>query len=1051
MLVKLRRLGGAASLALLVMLMSAPVGLAQPSATWQIEPVFTLGDVGENASLAIDSADQLHISYLDATNANLMYAYYNGTSWVTELVDSGVDDSIFGTSIAVDSSNIPHIAYNDGLGNLKYARRFGPNNFNFNFVDEAGDNTGWYPSLALDSQNQPYIAYLAEDTQGHNEDLRFAYFDELASTWVVTTPDGEGNISGPSLALDASGNPHIAYTNSPGGGLYYISGQLVPAGPGMQYSWTTEIIEDSETIGSHISLAISSIGDAHIAYIKDSNLQYARRYSTSGAWTFETVDAQERVGSYNSLAFDSQGWPHISYYDNETSAIKYASFTIATGWQTEFADPLGGPGTFLFDGFTSLAFDSQDHPHIAYHDPGDHDLMHATRESGGPPTNSPPTVEAGGDYSGTEGSPIALDATISDPDNDSFSTAWGYGDPNVAACTFGNPHQADTTFTCTDDGTFTVSLQAYDGNHDPVTDHATVTISNVDPQVDLGDDVEIFLGETFSLDGEFTDPGTDDTHAATVDYGDGTGEQTLTLNTDDTFSLSHTYLDNGQYTVEVCVDDDDGGSGCDTLQVTVSFNDPPNVEAGGDYSGTEGSLISFDATVSDPDNDLLDTIWTYELVSGDPGTQCFGDPSVVDLTIYCTDDGTFTFTLEADDGHNPPVTDSVTLTISNANPQVDLGDDDEIDEGDTFTATGSFSDPGAHDTHTATVDYGDGAGEQDLTLNTDDDTFSLSHPYLEDGQYDVTVCVDDDDAGQGCDVLQVTVNNVVPTVTLGDDVEIDEGETFTATGSFTDPGVNDTHTATVDYGDGSGEQTLTLNSDGTFALSHAYLDNGQYTVYVCVDDGNQGVDCDDVQVTVLNVAPTITNIATTVSNDRVTVTVTATDPAGDNDPFSYSFDCDNDETYDVGPQPENSATCLLGPYEGSFVIGVRVDDGDGGVTVTTVTVSVATNLCASNHTGVLRYSDSCQDHETAITVSDEAQVELCASIYNNTLRLAGPNGCTRYDVQYLLPDDGPLTVCVNRYTQVMRVVDDLGQCAAAELGRVIGATEIGDLPPPRTR
>ena len=51
---------------------------------------------------------------------------------------------------------------------------------------------------------------------------------------------------------------------------------------------------------------------------------------------------------------------------------------------------------------------------------------------------------------------------------------------------------------------------------------------------------------------------------------------------------------------------------------------------------------------------------------------------------------------------------------------------------------------------------------------------------------------------------------------------IEPGSTFTASGFyFSDPGP-DTWTATVDYGDGSGTQSLPLNPDKTFSLSHLY-------------------------------------------------------------------------------------------------------------------------------------------------------------------------------------------------------------------------------------
>ena len=60
------------------------------------------------------------------------------------------------------------------------------------------------------------------------------------------------------------------------------------------------------------------------------------------------------------------------------------------------------------------------------------------------------------------------------------------------------------------------------------------------------------------------------------------------------------------------------------------------------------------------------------------------------------------------------------------------------------------------------------------------------------------------------------------------------GETYTASGSFTDPGA-DTWTATVDYGDGSGTGALAL-SGKTFSLSHTYAAAGPFTVTVRVSD-----------------------------------------------------------------------------------------------------------------------------------------------------------------------------------------------------------------------
>jgi PKD repeat protein len=111
----------------------------------------------------------------------------------------------------------------------------------------------------------------------------------------------------------------------------------------------------------------------------------------------------------------------------------------------------------------------------------------------------------------------------------------------------------------------------------------------------------------------------------------------------------------------------------------------------------------------------------------------------------------------------------------------------------------------------------------------------------------VTLTVADDD-GEASDTLLVTVNNVLPSVDAGPDQVVDEGDTVSFSGSFTDPGVNDPATVTWDFGDGSPPVT------GTLTPEHVYPDDGVYTVTLTVAD-DDGEASDTLQVTVRDSTP----------------------------------------------------------------------------------------------------------------------------------------------------------------------------------------------------
>ncbi|MGW4486825.1 PKD domain-containing protein [Amycolatopsis sp. NPDC004368] len=413
--------------------------------------------------------------------------------------------------------------------------------------------------------------------------------------------------------------------------------------------------------------------------------------------------------------------------------------------------------------------------------PGRHELCvtaHGT-DGGGPGAvadcthvivNAPPVVTAGGPYAGQEGSTVSLAGTVTDPDGPAGTRHWsitpGAGVDPGTSCSFDNPSALSTSVVCDDDGTYTVTLTADDGVNPPVSRSATLTLTNVAPTVQISvpaTDKVFNHGAAVDVLAPFSDVGRHDTHTCTVDYADGsplvTGTITESAGAGDC-AASHAYTVSGTYNVLVRVTDDDGGAA--TAIVRIIVNDPPVVTVGGPYAGQEGTAVSLAGSVSDPDGPSLATHWSLTPQSGvDSGTSCaFTDPAALSTTVTCDDDGVWTLTLSAGDSLHPAVLKTTTLTLTNVAPHVSISsppDGQLVVRGTSIGVTAPFTDIGKHDTHTCTLDFGDGSpvatGAVSETPGTG--TCTASHTYTGVGAHNVLVTVTDDDGGAATAVVKI--------------------------------------------------------------------------------------------------------------------------------------------------------------------------------------------------------------------------------------------------------------------------------------------------------
>lgn len=329
------------------------------SLPWVISTVDSADWVGEHTSLAFTPGGQPAISYLDATNRNLKYAVFNGSSWAATIVDGSL--SIVGdfTSLAFTPSGQPAISYYDVTNTaLKYAV-FNGSSWTLTTVDGAGD-VGYETSLAFGPDGQPAIAYYDVT----NSALKFARFN--GSTWnVITVYDylDVGRYS--TLAFGPDGQPAISFFEASGGGNLMFTRSTGSNWP-IVFPITVIPIDALGNVGSHTSLAFGPDGQPAISYYDQTsgNLKFVR-YSVGPGWTFSTVDdggVSDDVGQYTSLAFGPDGQPVISYYDVTNGDLKFARYN-GYNFNVFVVDSTGDVGSH-----TSLAFGPDGLPAISYFD-----------------------------------------------------------------------------------------------------------------------------------------------------------------------------------------------------------------------------------------------------------------------------------------------------------------------------------------------------------------------------------------------------------------------------------------------------------------------------------------------------------------------------------------------------------------------------------------------------------------------------------------------------------------------------------------------------------
>jgi hypothetical protein len=150
--------------------------------------------------------------------------------------------------------------------------------------------------------------------------------------------------------------------------------------------------------------------------------------------------------------------------------------------------------------------------------------------------------------------------------------------------------------------------------------------------------------------------------------------------------------------------------------------------------------------------------------------------------------------------------------------------------------SGGFTDTSISDTHTSTINWGDGTSSiGTLAESNGSGSVTGSHSYTKGGNYTVTLTVTDQNSASSNRAAQIHIN-LSPNIYR---IQANGNRIYNGTGYFSDSD-SSAWTGTVNYGDGSGEQLLQVDGQNhTFSLSHSYNSDDKFTITIKITD-NQG-------------------------------------------------------------------------------------------------------------------------------------------------------------------------------------------------------------------
>jgi PKD repeat protein len=512
---------------------------------------------------------------------------------------------------------------------------------------------------------------------------------------------------------------------------------------------------------------------------------------------------------------------------------------------------------------------------------------------------SPVAVMTADPVKTTLAKPVHFNGTGSyDTDGTIVNWTWTFGDGQM-----GYGEEVDHTYSVY--GTYLATLTVRDHSGGINTTGVLITVRNQPPVASMNVSVETALtGEAITFDGSnSTDP---ENQIANYYWSFGDGES-------DTGPLvTHTYTDDGWYTVRLTVVDEDSTSSfvetiikvLNRLPIAKAEVDPATVKTYEDvtFSG---------ASSKDDDGRVLWYRWDF----GDGGYG-FGETVV---HAYA-DDGVYNVTLTLTDDDGAEAKTTIDVTVRNRAPIAVAGDDDMTRTGIPVRLDGRAS----HDMDGIIAlyswDFGDGTSAEGPVV---------THAFPTYGTYLVILTVTDDDGDTAKGNLTVTVENVHPVASITGDTRVQTDESMELDGRSSYDLDGNIVEYRWDLGDGSGQEVGPI-------IEHSYSKFGTYTVTLTVEDDGGLTSSMSLTVEVLNRRPSaVVSTSLTVLPTGETVNLDGTgssDPDGTVETFTWIFG-DGSVAY-------GSRVSHVYSDDGIYMVVLTVTDNDGGTDSSSVFIQV---------------------------------------------------------------------------------------------------------------